>query len=64
MFFLLKETKNMSFNFLNQLPSPEEIKKELKFILVDRYNDIYRDLFQRFKRKNQVDDDLIPLPLD
>lgn len=43
---------------------PEEIKKELKFILVDRYNDIYRDLFQRFKRKNQVDDDLIPLPLD
>lgn len=31
---------------------PEEIKKEIKFILVDKYVDIYRELFNKLKRKS------------
>lgn len=31
---------------------PDEIRQEIKFILVDRYVDIYRELFNKLKRKS------------
>ncbi|MDD3241867.1 MAG: endopeptidase La [Bacilli bacterium] len=34
---------------------PEEIKREIEFILVDRYMDIYKNLF-KLKRKSEIDE--------
>ncbi|MEG1495554.1 MAG: endopeptidase La [Bacilli bacterium] len=44
---------------------PEEVKSEIKFILVDNYMDIYRELFNKFKRKSMSNNkELIQLPLN
>lgn len=45
---------------------PNEIKKEIQFILVDTYYDIYKELFYKFKRRSGKENEYIPIqfPLD
>jgi len=43
---------------------PEEIKSEMRFILVDRYQDIKQVLFKLKRRKEKYDPRNIQLPLD
>lgn len=40
---------------------PEELRNEIKFVLVDRYMDIYKELFGKIKRKSVEDDRTIQL---
>ena len=43
---------------------PEDIKKEINFILVDRYTDIYNNLFKKKKGKRKLDPRNIRLLVD